>query len=232
MKLHDIVSRVAAKCDDSDMTYITPEYVIGFVAEAYEWVYGKLNLTDDAFNEEIVILPAVPAGSPDLINYQQEGGLLEQLERPRMIRWRLPGSDATYWRRADGPLDAPRDMPQAGYPYLDSWCWLKQSVELSNFNTALDLEVTGDFLFDPLTDPDSPIEISKLANRALSCKIASEVGKARGNDKWVTLYSADADEAIDDLAIKLVKANQAISHRVARMSRGNQGNHTNINLGR
>ena len=230
MKLHDIISRAQGKCDDPEGTYITPEYVMLFVQEVYEWIYGKLALTDYSFDEEIVILPAVPAGSPDLVNYQQPGQALEQLVQPRMIRWRIPGQDATYWRRADGPLDSPRDLPEAGYPYLDSWSWMKYVVELSNFSTALDLEITGSFMFDPLTDPESPVEIAKLANRAFSCKIASEIGKARGNDKWKVDYAADADEAIDDLAIKLVKADQAISHRIARMSRGHRG--TNTDLGR
>lgn len=231
MKLHDIITRVQAKCDDIEGTYITPEYVMGFVAEAYEWLYGKLRLTDYSFDERIVVLPAVPAGSPDLVTYQQSGGMLEELVQPTMIRWKLPGASPTLWRRANGPMDLPRDMPVEGYPYLDSWAWIRYIVELSTFSTDLDLEITGSFLFDPLTDPDSPIEISKAANRVLSCKIASEVGKGRGNDKWVTAYSADADEALDDLTIQMVKADQAIPHRLARMSRKRLGTSNNVNSG-
>lgn len=232
MILLDLIARVAAKCDDADQTYVTPELVTGLAQESYEWLFSKLRLTDYQFDEQIIILPAVPAGTPDLVTYQQPGGLLEQLVQPRMVRWRLPGQDNSHWRRAEGPLDSPRDMPGDGFPALDSWAWVRFVLELSAFSTALDLEVTGSFLFDPLTSPDSPVEISKVATRALSCKIASEVGKARGNDKWVTLYGADADEAVDDLTIEMVKADQAKSHRVARMTRNTGNRSTQISPGR
>ncbi len=82
-------------------------------------------------------------------------------------------------------------------------------MQLANFSTNLDLEVTGDFLFDHLADPDDALQMTRLANRTLTCKLASEVGKARGNDKWVTTYGADATEALDDLIIALSKEKSA-----------------------
>jgi hypothetical protein len=218
MQLLDIIARVQSKCDDPDGTYLTSDYVMGFAQDAYEWLYDKMLTADSDFDQQVVILPAVAAGSPDLTQYQASGQPLATLVQPRMIRWRLPGQDATFFRRADGPLDYVRDMP-AGIPQLDSWAWMRFSVKLSNFSTALDLEVSGDFLFDTLTSPDSQLQISINANRVLACKIASEVGKARGNDKWVTIYGADADDAFDDLMLAMTRAKQAKTHRVGRISR-------------
>lgn len=229
--LRDIITRVQFKCDDPDATYITSDYVLGFAQDVYEWLYNKLRLTDYQFDEQIIILPAVPAGTPDLVTFQQPSGPLEQLVQPRMVRWRLPGQDATYWIIADGPLDEVRDVAAAGLPVLDSWAWTRYILRLSNFSTALDLEITGNFLFDPLTATDSPLEISQTANRVLSCKLASEVGKAKGNDKWMNSYSADADDALDDLMIEITKADQGKTHRVGRMSR-RQSNTTRLSAGR
>jgi hypothetical protein len=223
MQLSDIASRVAFKLDDPDQTYVTPDYVAGFAQDVYEWLYNKLRLTGNQFAEEAVIVPNVNAGIPTLDGYMAAGQLLATLLQPRMIRWRLPGQDASFFRRADGPLDAVRDLPN-GIPVLDSWAFLRQSIKLSNFSTALDLEVTGDFLFDPLVAPESQLQIAMNMNRCFSCKLASEIGgKARGNDKWQTTYEADADDALDDLAIAMTKANQGKTERVARMSRVQAG---------
>lgn len=224
----DIVGRVQSKLDDPDGTYITPEYVLGFVNDVYDWLFNKLSLTGSQFSEADVIIPGVAAGSPDLSQYQQPGQPLAMLVQPTMLRWRIPGLDESYFRKANGPLDAPRDLPAPGLPQLDSWAWVRYVIELSQCSTPLDIEVTGSFLFDPLTEPDDPVAIAMNANRVFSSKLASDIGAARGNDKWVAKYGNDADEALDDLAVLLVRARQATTHRVGRISRRG-GNTSRLN---
>lgn len=229
MQFQDIVSRVQFKCDDIDGTYITSEYCQAGAQDVYEWLYNKLRLVDSSFDTVVVVLPAVPAGTPDLTSYQAAGNPLATLVQPRMIRWRIPGQPDTQWRKADGPLDFQRDMPD-GIPQLDSWAWIRYVVKLSKFSTALDLEISGEFLFDPLTSTDNQIEIANNSNRTFACKLASEIGKARGNQKWETTYGADADEALEDLEIAMVKANQAKTNRLGRMSRS--GSTKRLSVGR
>lgn len=222
MQLDDIIKRVQAKHDDPGGIYVSSEYVMGFVADCQDWLFGKLRLTGWEASEEIIELPAVPAGLPTLDTYQVSGGALGTLVQPRMIRWKLPGQDATNWVRANGPMDFPRDI-QNGAAYLDSWAWIRSSLKLSNYSTALDLEVTGECLFDALTGPEDQIQISLAANRCFASKIAAEAAKARRIPDWVTQYSADADEAFDDLAIAMTRANQGKTRRLGRMSRRASG---------
>lgn len=218
LQVKDVISRVASKCDDPDQTYVTSDYVLGFVDDVGDWLFGKLRLANTQFAEEVITLPSVEAGTPNFDGYMQTGQPLGALVLPKTLRWKIPGQTNLYWRLADGPLDYPRELNPGG-PYLDSWAWVRNSVKLANFNTALDLEVTGDFLFDHLTDPEDVLAMTQLANRTFTCKLASEIGKARGNDKWTVTYGNDADEALDDLSIALSKENQKKTHRVARMSR-------------
>lgn len=218
MQFNDIIKRVQAKCDDTDETYITSDYVLAFANDVYEWIYNQLKKSGAQFDESVVILPGVDAGKPTLDEFQAPGKPLAGLTRPRMIRWKVPGTDPTYWRRSDGPLDYVPDVAN-GVPELMGWAWQKYSIKLSNYSTAIDIEVSGDFLFTAITSKESAVEISNNCNRAFACKIASEIGKARGNDKWKVDYGADADEAIDDLALILVKENQGKTRRVGRMSR-------------
>jgi hypothetical protein len=217
MQLFDIISRVQFLTDDLDGTYVTQEYCAAGAQNVYDWLYQKLIKGGHDFETSIVELPAVSAGSPDLSQYQATGQPLDTLVLPRYIRWKLPGQDKTFYRLADGPLDNPRDIEPI--PYLDSWSWTRSNIRVSQFSTALDLEITGDFMFDPLSSPESHLTISRLANNAFTYKLASEVGKARGNDKWKVDYAAAADEAIDDILLQMTKANQGKYERVGRMSR-------------
>jgi hypothetical protein len=225
MQVSDIYTQVLALCDDDEGTYLELPYVLTRLQIAYNWLFAKLRLTGNQFDEQTIVLPAVPAGIPNLDSYMATGGELATLIQPRIIRWKLPGQDPTYWQRANGPIDEVNDLTNAGLPLLDSWAFSRYSIKLSNFNVALDLEITGEFLFDPLTSPDSQIEIANDATNALVFKTAYFVGKSRGNPGWLT-YTDDADDSVDDLRIALTKARQGITERVARMSRsglyGNQ----------
>ena len=132
MLMSDIVTRVQSKCDDPDGTYITSDYVIGFSNDVLDWIFNQFALTGSQFDTNIIVLPSVTAGLPNLDQYQAAGQPLALMVLPRMVRWKLPGTDATYWRRADGPMDYIHDI-QNGIPQLDSWAWQRWSLKLSNY---------------------------------------------------------------------------------------------------
>lgn len=219
MQLKDIISRVQFKLDDPDGTTYDADYVKGFVPDALEWLYDAMKRSNGQFDEGIEILAAVQAGLANLDTFQASGQPLDALLIPRMIRWRLPGQDSVMFRRAEGPLESVRDVQDPGVPLLDSWSWQRYSIKLGKTSIPLDLEITGDFLFPPLADMEAEVRIAKNGNRALACKIASDIGKARGRDKWKVDYGLDADEAVDDINSLLVKAMQGFTNRVGRMNR-------------
>ena len=225
MTLGDLTPRIQALCDDPDGTYITPEYISNHAQQQYERLVNRLRAeTGSEFDYNIALLPNVTQGLPNLSQYQQTGQPLASLITPSIIEWKLPGQNDTYYRRANGPLDYPQDLPDAGIPALDSWAWIRRNVLVSKTSTALDLRITGQFLFDPLLDQDSAIELDLTCNVVIVYMIALAIAKARGNPAWVVSYQADTDETFDDLKIALVKADQGKTRRVARMMRGrNQG---------
>lgn len=222
MTLDDIIKRVQAKLDDIDGTYVTPEYVEAFAQGEYEKLFNKLRLSDHSFDQIIVEIPNVAATTPNLDTYQATGQILSTMVRPRSIEWKLAGQLPTQYREADGPLDQVRDLP-AGIPQLDSWAWMRRSIKLSNFSTNLDLRIIGEFLFNPLSDPSSSIDIDITANEVLASMVAAAIAKARGNATWVQQYTADAVDAFDDLFIALVREDQGKTRRVGRMSHINRG---------
>lgn len=219
MNLSDLVPRVQAKLDDEEGTYITPDYILAHAEQAYEELYNRM-VSQGAgaqFDNERVVLPAV-APTPDLSAFMVPGQPLASMVTPYLIEWKLAGLDDVNYLASAGPLDAPRDMPQ-GTINLDSWSWIRRQLLLSKFIQALDLRITGKFLFDPLTSVDSSIQIAINANTALVYLICEAIGDARGNDKWSLKYGKKAESAIDDIVIPMVRGDQGKTHRLARMSR-------------
>ena len=217
MKASDIIKRVQTKLDDPDGTYITDDYALAHIQGAYDDLYNELTLAGYQWDQQIALLPGVAAGTPDLSTYMVDGQPLAALVRPRMIEWKLAGIDDVNYRRADGPLDAVRDVP-LGIPLLDSWAWLRSNIYLSRFSSAIDLRITGEFLFDPLKSTDDPVTILKTATQVLVYYTCESIGDARGNDKWSKKYGAKGDLQVDLLFIAMTKANQAKTRRVGRMS--------------
>jgi hypothetical protein len=221
--LSDIISRVQFMLDDPEGTGDgDPDYITGFAQNQYDRLYNKLRANGHNFDQLTVELAAVPAGVPDLGQYQVPGGLLALMVQPRMLEWKLPGQDASNYLAASGPLDKVPDAV-ASIPQLSAWAWTRRKLLLSRFSTPLDLRVTGDFLFDPLTDGNSPIEIELVANPVLAFGIAVAVAKARGRKQNVIDYAPDLEDSFDDINIALTKANLSKTRRVGRMSRRETG---------
>lgn len=218
MNLSDITSRVQALHDDQEGTYCTPELVASHAQQQYEVLFNRLYLSDSQFDEQVIEIPGVAAGTTDLSAFLKPGQPLEFLVTPRTVEWRFPGLDATNYRVARGPLDAVRDVA-AGMPSLDSWAWIRRNLFLSQFGVALDLRITGTTLFDPLTDQNSLIQMDITANAVLAYMIAKAIAQAHGMPTLIKEYRQESDDAFDDLFIAKVKADQSRTRRVARISR-------------
>lgn len=219
MQLKDITSRVRFMHDDADGTYVTDDMVAGHAQQQYELLQNAIEAsTNSQFDEQVIELAAVPAGTPNLDAYMAKGQPLENIITPRILEWKMPGIDPTNYRESAGPLDSVRDVA-AGLPSLDSWAWIRRSIKLSKFAIPLDIRLTCTTLFDPLLSPDDIIELERKAVPVLAIQIALAIGKARGMTTLVTTYAQDLDNAFDDLVIALVKADQPKDRRVARICR-------------
>lgn len=218
MKLGSIVKRVQAKLSDPEGTYADDDYVLGFCQDGYEWLYNKLILCGYKFADWEVELPNITAGLPNLDQYMEEGQPLYGLVNPKTLEWKLAGANPTLYQLADGPLDFVRDL-LPGANAIDSWAFNHDSILLSNFACNLDLRISGEFTLDPLVDLSSRIETPRTAASALVFIISAMCAIERGNPSWVQTYTAAADEAIDDISIKLVKDTQGTPRRLGRINR-------------
>jgi hypothetical protein len=218
MNVADLIKGVQTDLDDPDGTYFTPDYITGFLRQVYKKLANKLRLTDSDFDERIVELPNIQAGTPDLSAFQKTGQPLEELLTPRGIEWKLPGQDSRFYRLADGPLDKVRDVPDPGFPRLDSWAFITQIVRLSKMSVNLDLRLTGDFLPDPMVAPDDQSQLPVSADVPFQTMLALRVAEANGRDKTIKYLSAELVDELDDVQIALVKGQQGQPRRLGRMN--------------
>lgn len=217
MDLQTITSGVQALCDDDDKTYITDDYVKPRINIAYNELYNKLVNTGYQFEEFTVELPSVSAGLTDLSSFSTSGKPLELLIQPRMLEWKLPGQDPTNYQPADGPLDKQRDVIAA--PQVDSFAWKHATLYITPFSTALDLRVTGDFLFNALLQPGDVAQIAQNAGVVLQYMTAHLIAIIRGNPGWMEQYEKKANDSFYELQAAMVKGDQMKVRRIGRMSR-------------
>src|SRR5450432_3928408 len=104
MSVQTIVSRVQLLLEDQQQDWASTDYVIQYLAIHNEDVESFLENLDLSFDTDVIVLPAVPAGTTDLSAYQQDGRELDMMMLPVALEWRLVGQDDTQWnpvRRLD-----------------------------------------------------------------------------------------------------------------------------------
>lgn len=219
MTLDELIKGVQYDLDDPEATYADPDYILGFLPKTLKKLANKLNLADDAFDEQSVELPSVQAGTPSLQAYQQTGKPLAGLYNPRVVEWKLPGQDPSFYRPAEGPLDKIPDIAPPGTNALNAWGWIGKILVLSLFNVAIDIRVTGDFIPQPMVamDDKSPFPVS--VDVPLQTMLAWSIAKANGRDKLISSLGKDLEDEIDDVMIAMVKQQQGVpARRFGRMN--------------
>jgi hypothetical protein len=206
--------------EDPDGDYTTDAYLQGPLNLCYIELANKLRLCNPDFDEYVVELPNVPAGTRDLSAYSTKGKPLEfLLDAPRRIEWKIPGQDPSFYRPAEGPLNKVREILAPGIAALDDYAWTHLTIYLSLFSANLDLRVTGEFMLPPLTTNDQALLVGQSALPAMAYSIAHIIAMKRGNPGWIQQYGLKADENFDTLNIGMCKARQGKTERAGRMDR-------------
>lgn len=217
MRLQTLRGRIRGLVDDLEATFATDDYLNPLVNQVYEDVYNSMISTTSEFEEAVVDIPNVLAGTTSLGDLEINGETLDLLLQPRHIDWKLAGADPTLYLPANGPLDKLPDVIPS--PMLVAWQWRQLDVKLVPFSTPLDLRVTGEFLFPILEQDNDRILVAKNIGAAMAYGVGELIGIGRGNAMWVQKYGEKKQDALDDIAQASTRAEQAKTRRVARVSR-------------
>jgi hypothetical protein len=213
MNVDNITTRVQSLCDDTEATpeFCTRQYVLGHLNQAYDDVMLELDAADAAFDEEVVEIPNLPAGTHDLSSYGATSQPLERLIEPyaQGIEWKRAGDPDTSYapvRKQDVKADVEPQEGISGFEYRGAVIYLTPS------SSIVDLRIRG--LFEPadLTTGESEVRIPSLGF-VLAYKVAELIGIAKGVAWWADRYGRKASEATQNLANRLCKNDQGVVRR-------------------
>lgn len=227
MSLSLVIQRVQTLFEAVNSKWCDKDYIIGFLGIANEDIQLELEALDLSFQEEVVVLPAVPIGTLDLSQYQAVGQPLDDMMVPISLEWRVTGdSDPDNWTpipRVDEVID--QSIPSDEIVGIASFEWRGGLIYVSASSAIVDIRVRCEMLPDVFQD-DSDTYIKGLTNW-LVYATAIHIAQSRGGgvSKMVAVWEPLRAKVADNIECTLVKQEQNISRRFgSRRSRRNSPN--------
>jgi hypothetical protein len=213
----DLKARIRGLCDDADGTYTSDAFLNPLVAQIYEESANKLLAADGSFERKQVELINVPAQTTDLSSFQVSGKPLELMFQPRILEYKQNGLSRVSYQEAEF-VDKVSDVTPG--QLITDWEWRSGVIFLTPSTLAMDIRVTGEFMFAPLANEQDVVRITNNFGVVLAYGVAALIGVVRGNQGWIQAYSKKADDSFDDVAQFLSRQNQKKIRRVGRMHAG------------
>jgi hypothetical protein len=137
--------------------------------------------------------------------------------QPRILEYKQTGLPPTSYRQAEF-VDKVSDVTPG--QIITDWEWRTGIIYVTPAVLAMDIRITGEFMFAPLANESDIVQITKNFGVVLAYGVAALIGVVRGNQGWIQAYSKKADESFDDVAQFLSRQNQKKIRRVGRMHSG------------
>jgi len=212
MSVDLIVRRVQVLMEDVAGLWCDADYVLGKLAICNEDLESFLEAIGLTFEDAIVTLLNVPAGTTDLSAYQAEGQPLAQLMSMDKLEWRTVGATDLGWQQVfrEDKLD---DTVPGGAPSITGYTFRLGLVQITPPSIAVDLRVGFTMLPDALV-ADSDSYIKGMTN-VLVYRTAELIATNRNVAKstQAAFYAAKAMKAEDNVMAILVKAEQQTPRR-------------------
>lgn len=211
-----VKARVRNLLDDPQGSYLTDDFIGPLVNEAYEDLNSQLTTTQSSYDINVVELPGIPAGTPNLASEQAGAGPLQRLAAmPERIDWKPAGTDPSYYQLIENFAVLPDSMPQEG---VYGWEYRSGTVWLTPSSIPVDLRVRGEFQAQPLTEDTDVLVTHPRIGYVVAYATASLVAAVRGNTPWALAYDSKAAEGMDEIMGQLVRSEQGQVHRIRRQS--------------
>lgn len=216
MSVQKIVDRVQLFMEAQGEDWCSADYVTQYLAVHNEDIESFLENLDLSYDTDVIVLPAVPAGTLDLSSYQQDGGPLSQMVLPVALEWRLVGQDDTQWE----PIpEKDKVIDVMAYPGIASYEWRHGLVFISPSSVDVDVRIRCEDL-PAVLDNDSATYIKGLTN-VLAYGVAALICGSRGGPSAANAvyFEGKKEDALSNVADRMVKDEQTVV-RVMGSSRG------------
>ncbi len=218
--LGEVIGEVRSLIGAPDGDFVTPEYVIPLINIVQKRAVNYLEGTCSPFIEQVIDVPAIPAGTTNFIKQQTAGNPLAGLVNPLVIEYKQAGMPINQLVEAVRSTRLPNVAPNAN-PTTSGMYWEYRSyvLYLTPLSYNADFRVRGDFRPAPLLKNEDIIVVHPMFSTALSFGTAALIGKERGNQQYVSNYQPDCEQIINDIANELIRQGQGTTTRVGKSSR-------------
>ena len=168
-----LVKRVQLELRDLGATWADPDFICQVLSVKNDDLEQELQSLDLNFDEQVVIIPAIPANTTDLSAYVGPGCPLEFMVSPILLEWRLNGEDQEEWEVVPNVQKVVDTDTGTGIPVspsttpvvssdtveIESWEWRNGIIYISPSQSVVDLRVRFQALPRDITAdaPYSPI---------------------------------------------------------------------------
>jgi hypothetical protein len=221
--LGQVKARVRNLLDDPQGSYLTDAFLVPLICEVYDDANSQLTSTQSSWDIDVVEVPGIPPGTPNLATYQNGSGPLATLtEQPLRIDWKPAGEDPSYYQLVRNYEVLPDFQPREA---VAGWEFRSEVIRLTHCSIAVDLRIRGEFAPPQLTGDDSVLVSHPRIGYVVAYGTAALVATVRGNQAWTSQYEQKAQEGMDEIMEQLVRAEQGQVRRTGRqtMREGRQG---------
>jgi hypothetical protein len=214
--LAQVKARVRNLLDDPQGSYLTDDFIIPLINEVYSDANSQLTSTQSSFDINVVEVPGVQPGTPNLSAQQAPGQVIAHLmAQPLRIDWKVSGVDPSYYQLVTNYGVLPDLQPQQG---MAGWEYRMNVIWLTPSSIAVDLRIRGEFGFPPLKNDDDVLLSHPRIGYVVAYGTAALIAVVRGNPGWTTAYNAASTEGMDEIMEQLVRMEQGQVRRIGRQT--------------
>ncbi len=216
-----VVQRVQTEFDALGQDdWCDKDYILNFLSIHHEDVDNVLENLDLSYDTQVIVLPAVAAGTSDLSAFEQSGQPLSSIMYPIKLEWRFVGELDVNWRpipRRDEVEDVLTPTPNgpSATAGIASFEWRGGIIYLSPSSVATDIRVRFDAL-PPVLDVDSGSYERGMTN-VLVYGICEHIAMNRGGgvSKLGPWFNDKYEKTFGTILDRLVKNEQTTPRRMA-----------------
>lgn len=230
--LGDTVIRCQALMGDPSGRWVTRNYAVPFINQAYSDMAKQIKNASGKNLEAVVEVLDVPAGTSSLYPYQTYGspssdpavprGPLVGLFDPIRMWVKTAGQLPQYYTMAAGPRET---LPNVNLPGIATgnfgvkvtFVWMGRRLSITPVAGPTDIQVYGRFNVPRLQADEDELLLDGDMTDTLAYGAMSLMGTERSNPAVLQGYAERAIAGCDNIVADIIRQSQKVARRLAKM---------------
>lgn len=231
--LGDVVARCQSIMGDRSGRWVTRDYALPFIQQAYESMTNMIKNASGKNFEAVIEALAVPGGTSDLSGLQSLGDPTQQpaiqpgpfagLSDPIRMWTKTAGALPCYYTQANGPRDTlpntinPPGLIPGNFATVVTFAWIGNRLSITMVAGAIDIQLYARFNPPRLQKDEDPLLLYPNMTAALAYSTCAIMGVERSNPAVLQGYAIAAQADIDNIVADIIRQCQRNPRRLASM---------------